>query len=153
MQTAQDILQAEERAVKLSEEQALEIIGEYLAAFLGLEQDWGIVDSLTRARGKEEALRAYDEALRSIHKVMDRYGGRILSAIARAEVLANILRELDAVTMTEEGRYVKREKFNDLFDKASELIRKLLETRTSETCLRLTERALAKYPRYMPLSR
>jgi len=134
---------------KLSEEQALEIIGEYLAAFLGSEQDWGVIDSLSRARSEEEALRAYDEALRSIHKVMERFGFDLLANLAKSDVLSDVIKE--KVTFSSDNvPYVQRAYFNELLDSASKLVSVKMKENATQVCLRLVERALAKYPKYMP---
>jgi len=137
-----------QEGLKLSEEHALEVVGEYLAAFLGSEQDWGVVDSLSRARSEEEALRAYDEALRSVHRVMEKFGFDLLVNLAKSDILSDIIGE--KVASSENVQYVKREFFNELFDSASKLVSAKMKENASQVCLRLVERALAKYPKYMP---
>ena len=134
---------------KLSEEQALEIVGEYLAAFLGSEQDWGVIDSLSRARSEEEALRAYDEALRSVHRVMERFGFDLLVNLAKSDILSDVIKEKVAFS-SDNVLYVQRAYFNELLDSASRLISTKMRENSTQVCLRLVERALAKYPKYMP---
>ena len=138
-----------QKVLKLSEEQALEIVGEYFAAFLGSEQDWGIIDSLSRARSEEEALRAYDEALRSVHRVIERYGFDLLVNLAKSDVLSDVIEGKVALS-SDNVPYVQRAFFNELFDTASKLVSAKMRENTTQVCLKLVERALAKYPKYMP---
>jgi len=133
---------------KLSEEQALEIMGEYLAAFLASEQDWGVIDSLLRARSEEEALRAYDEALRSVHRVMEGFGFVLLVNLAKSDTLSDVIKE--KVTFSSDNvPYVQRAYFNELLDSASKFISMKMRENATQVCLRLVERALSKYPKYM----
>jgi len=102
-------------------EKSMDVVGEYLAAFLAIEQDWGVIDGLMRARRTEEALMYYDTALRHIHKVM------------------------------EELKHLKVEpKFFHKFDEHSRVVMELLsdESRVRSAVLELVERALSKYPKY-----
>jgi len=135
-----------EERLSVTEEQALEVLGEYLAAFLAEEQDWSVTDTLMHARRKEEALGAYDAALRAIHRVLDEKGFSILKHLAENAVLKDITQNH---VETKEGiSYVSREFFNELLDVSSNMVRKALEERTREAVLKLVERALSKYPKY-----
>jgi len=104
------------------EERAFEEVGNYLAAFLALEQDWGVIDGLMHARAPEEALMYYDAALRHIHRVTE---------------------ELE-----ERGRRLPYN-FNEY---SGVIRRKLEDSSGFRlACLKLVERALSKYPEYYRL--
>lgn len=112
-----------------AEDQTLEIIGEYLAAFLAIEQDWGVIDGIMHARNISEVLMYYDMALRSVHRVLERRGGWIYSNLKRL-----FGEDID---------------LRDMIDECSREVRKLLESQNSRLyALKLVERALAKYPKY-----
>jgi len=131
----------------ITEEQALEVLGEYLAAFLAEEQDWSVTDTLMHTRKKEEALEAYDTALRAVHRVLEKKGFSILRNLAETTTLSNVIQ--NHIETTEDGiSYVLREFFSKMLDVSSNIVRKALEERTRETALKLAERALSKYPKY-----
>jgi hypothetical protein len=113
------------------EDVAPEVVGEYLAAFLAVEQDWGVIDGLMHARTPQEALEHYVAALRSIHKVLEEKGGLIYYNIS--EILGS-----------------KQFALGSIIDKYSKFIQsKLLDKESSRTtALKLVERTLAKYPKY-----
>lgn len=118
----------------VDEEIAFEVMGEYLAAFLAVEQDWGVIDSLIHARTPQEALEQYVFALRSIHRVLDKKGGIIYAHVK--EVLKKVL-PVDKLSLS------------DLIEKSSKVIEsKLDRNEFKEVALKLVERALAKYARY-----
>jgi len=104
-----------------STEDPIDVVGEYLAAFLAVEQDWGVIDGLMHAHRPEEALMYYDMALRHIHKVME---------------------ELEEQNV--------KPWFLHGFDRHSKAVRDLLldEGKVKSTALKLVERALSKYPKY-----
>jgi len=106
---------------KVSTEDPIDIVGEYLAAFLAVEQDWGVIDGLMHAHRPEEALMYYDMALRHVHKVME---------------------ELEELNI--------RPWFLHGFDQYSKNVRDLLcdEGKVKSVALKLVERALSKYPKY-----
>jgi len=131
----------------ITEEQALEVLGEYLAAFLAEEQDWSVTDTLMHTRKKEEALEAYDTALRAVHRVLEKKGFSILRNLAETTTFSNVIQ--NHIETTEDGiSYVSREFFSKMLDVSSNIVRKALEERTRETALKLAERALSKYPKY-----
>jgi hypothetical protein len=113
------------------EDVASEVMGEYLAAFLAVEQDWGIIDGLMHARTPQEALEHYVAALRSIQRVLEEKGGLIYYNIS--EILG-----------------LKEFALGNMVDKYSKFIQfKLLDKESSRAiALKLIERALAKYPKY-----
>ncbi|MEM1731516.1 MAG: hypothetical protein QXY26_10395 [Ignisphaera sp.] len=114
-------------------DKALEVIGEYLAAFLAVEQDWSVIDGMMHARNINEVLMYYDTALRSIHRVLDKRGGWIYNNLKRS-----LKEEIN---------------LNTMIDEYSREIMKLLESQNSRLyALKLIERALAKYPKYKEYS-
>jgi len=52
------------------EAEAVEVVGEYLGAFLALEQEWWVIDGLKDAPTPELALAFYARALQRIHNVV-----------------------------------------------------------------------------------
>jgi len=106
---------------KPSIDESLDVVGEYLAAFLAIEQDWGTIDGFMHAHRPEEALMYYDMALRHVHKVMEE------------------LEELGLKLWFLHG-----------FDQHSKNVRDLLcdEGKVKSVVLKLVERALSKYPKY-----
>jgi len=106
---------------KPSIDESLDVVGEYLAAFLAVEQDWGIIDGLMHVHRPEEALTYYNMALRHIHKVIEE------------------LEEIGANSW-----------FFHRFDEHSKNVIDLLydESATKTVVLKLVERALSKYPKY-----
>lgn len=118
----------------IREEEAIELMGEYLAAFLAVEQDWGVIDGLMHARKPEEALEHYNMALRSIHRILDERGGWIYNNLVR---------------VFGEGVNLK-----ELIDSASKVVSGFLESQSFKIfILKLVERALAKYPKYQEVRR
>jgi len=106
------------------EVEAIEAVGEYLGAFLALENDWGVIDGLKDAPSPEAATYYYLEALKRIHNVMAR------------------LEEKGAGLPEDFSRHSKTV-FQGLQDAG----------RFRLFCLRLVERALTRYPEYYRLLR
>ena len=103
-------------------EEAFEVVGDYLAAFLAVEQDWGVIDGLMHAGTPEEALSHYVVALRSIHRVVEGLKGAGRGLPASFKEHSGVIRRM-------------------LENPASFRV----------ACLRLAERALSSYPEYYRL--
>jgi len=140
----------------LDVDSALEILSEYLASFLASEHDWSVIDNLRNARSYKDALEAHTRALRSIQKVLEsersgfQYEFLLRLQLAKNEKVRGKLKE--GIVLTKSGaELLKREKFSELFNRASKRFVEELKRRDDvrELCLELIERTLAKYPTYM----
>jgi len=101
------------------EVEAIEAVGEYLGAFLALEQEWWVIDGLEGAPSPEAALAFYVRALQHIHNVM-------------------VKLEEAGLTLPEDFAGHSKVVFEGLRD----------YSRFKVFSARLVEKALASYPRY-----